>query len=79
MLQIKEVCSCGSSFEIRDVDYKTAMKCVREWRRQHVCEQSEADSDRFTTSSDLTVSERSDSPYKPEMHIGFRGAEFDEE
>ncbi len=78
MLQIKESCSCGASFEIKDVDYKTAMRSVREWRRNHTCEQSDGDSDRFTTSSDLTVSERSDSPYKPEMHIGFRGTEFDE-
>jgi glycosyltransferase A (GT-A) superfamily protein (DUF2064 family) len=78
MLQIKEACSCGASFEIRDVDYKTAMKSVREWRRQHVCEQGSGDGDRFTTSADLSISERSDSPYTPEMHIGFRGAEFDE-
>ena len=68
MFELRERCSCGAEFGIKDTPLTDARKLVREWRRVHVCEQAEADVSMVASTTNAVV-ERSDNV------LGFRWAE----
>ena len=41
MFWVRERCSCGAEFGVKDVPLTDAKKLVREWRRVHVCSVAE--------------------------------------
>lgn len=67
MFWVRERCSCGAEFGVKDVPLTDAKKLVREWRRVHVC--SVSDGDVMVVSTTNAVVERSDNV------MGFRWSE----
>ena len=65
VLVISERCSCGAKFSVHDCNLADAKKLVREWRRGHECQQSEADVSMVASTVGAVV-ERSDNV------LGFR-------
>ena len=71
-MAISESCSCGASIEL---DRSDEVALLKEWRRVHKCRTVER-SDFFAQAN--TVVESAPDFTDMNMHIGFRGAEFDE-
>ncbi len=42
VLRVSERCSCGAKFSVHGCDLADAKKLVRDWRRNHECQQSES-------------------------------------
>ena len=70
-MPVRERCSCGAEFES---DEPSAMRQVREWRRDHKHEFAEPDM--ISSSIDAQVETALDNR-TPELHIGFRPSEYD--
>jgi hypothetical protein len=68
MFELRERCSCGAEFGIRDAPLTDAKRLLREWRRVHVCEQVEPEVSMVASTTNAVV-ERSDSV------LGFRWSE----
>ena len=72
-MSLSEACSCGASFQAERSD---ELKLLNQWREQHKCPSNDTgglvviDSARSDAAPDFTV---------PEMHIGFRMNEEDDE
>ena len=69
-MAVSESCSCGASFSAERSD---ELKLLTEWRVKHECRSREV----FAISDSSHISQIADQK-DPELHIGFRGAEFDE-
>ncbi len=69
-MSISESCSCGASFSAERSD---ELKLLSDWRDRHECRNREV----FAISDSSHISQIPDQK-DPELHIGFRGAEFDE-
>jgi hypothetical protein len=78
MPSIKETCSCGADFRVSEAELEELLKAVRAWRKAHKCVHSG-----LTEMGDINVSssstERADDFIIPELHIGFRPNEGDED
>jgi hypothetical protein len=71
-MAISETCSCGASIEL---DRGDEVALLLEWRKSHKCKVSgSAD---FFSQAATSVESAPDFTDK-NLHIGFRGAEFDE-
>lgn len=69
---IREKCSCGAEIE---TDEENPLKILRAWRKNHVCK---ANGELIYSSGFATVESAPDYT-KPEMHLGFRYNEDDDE
>ena len=71
-MAISESCSCGASIELDRADELTLLY---EWRKSHRCKGQDS-SDFFSSAAPMleTAPDFTDK----NLHIGFRGAEFDE-
>lgn len=71
-MAISESCSCGASIELDRAD---ELSLLYEWRKSHRCKGQ--DSAEFFSQAMSSVETAPDFTDK-NLHIGFRGAEFDE-
>jgi hypothetical protein len=69
-MAVSESCSCGASFSAERND---ELKLLIDWREAHECRNREV----FAISDNGHISQIADQK-DPELHIGFRGAGFDE-
>jgi hypothetical protein len=72
-MSLSETCSCGASFSAERND---ELKLLNQWREQHKCE--------FPKVGDLAIVDNSHSQIAedfriPELHIGFRPDEGDDD
>lgn len=68
---IRERCSCGAEFE---TDEDKAISLVKSWRESH----RHQFTDTGMVVTDVARSDVAPDALFPELHIGFRGSEFDE-
>jgi hypothetical protein len=72
-MPISETCSCGAAFSAERND---ELKLLNQWREQHKCQ--------FPKTGDLAIMDTSRNELAPdytipEMHIGFRPSEEDDD
>jgi hypothetical protein len=78
MPSIKETCSCGADFKVSEGDLDDLLKAVRSWRRAHKCVHS-ADTEMGDINASTSNTERAEDFMIPELHIGFRPNENDDD
>lgn len=67
----RERCSCGAEFE---TDEEQGLKLLREWRKEHKCMPGD-----HTPTSGMAQVETAPDATRPELHIGFRVPDWDDE
>lgn len=78
MPTIKETCSCGAQFKLSSVEMEEGMRALRNWRKTHKCVHSGL-TEMGDINSSFSSSERVEDTTFPELHIGFRPNEDDDE
>jgi len=70
-MSVSESCSCGASFTAERND---EVKMLNDWRKNHKCRERND-----FMAIDVSRSEAAPDFTAKEMHIGFRGSEFDDD
>lgn len=78
MPAIKETCSCGADFKVSEGELEDILKAVRAWRRAHKCVHA-TNTEMGDINSSSSTTERSEDYVIPELHIGFRPSEGDDD
>lgn len=72
-MSISETCSCGATFAAERND---ELKLLNEWRTNHRCATPEHGSLAIMDTAQTTLAE---DYHIPELHIGFRPSEYDDD
>jgi hypothetical protein len=72
-VSLSEVCSCGASFTAERDD---ELKLLNSWRTNHKCGLPKAGDLAIVDTANTSIM---DDPRMPELHIGFRPSEGDDE
>ena len=78
MPAIKETCSCGADFRVSEGDLGDLLRAVKAWRKAHRCVHA-TNTEMGDINSSSSSTERADDFITPELHIGFRPNEGDED
>lgn len=78
MPAIKETCSCGADFKVSEGELEELLKAVKAWRRAHKCVHA-GGTEMGDINSSSSSTERADDFITPELHIGFRPNEGDDD